>query len=251
MSDPARRAGRGAPVQFTIPVRALLVVVAVLLGVWALFSIAEALLLVFMGVFLAFVFEFPLRLFMSKTRLGRGLGRDHPRARNGRVGHGARAAAHGAPPREHPRPAARARRSSSEISASRTSSAPSATPPPPRRLRRRGEPRRHGPASTSRAGRCRRRRLRLRARGLHARVRRTLRAHRHAEDQERRDERPASVAEHVHAGRLGADHDDDLALGDRRGSDRRHRRDRAGHDGLAAGLELRARARASSPASST
>jgi predicted PurR-regulated permease PerM len=63
----------GQRVQFTIPVRALLVVVGVVLAVWALFSIADALLLVFTGVFLAFVFEFPLRLLMAKTGLGRGL----------------------------------------------------------------------------------------------------------------------------------------------------------------------------------
>ena len=44
-----------------------------ILGVWALFSIAEALLLVFTGIFLAFVFEYPLRVLMSRTRLGRGL----------------------------------------------------------------------------------------------------------------------------------------------------------------------------------
>ncbi|HEU0245471.1 MAG TPA: AI-2E family transporter [Gaiellaceae bacterium] len=61
-------------VQITIPIRALLVVVGVLLGVWALISISHALLLVFTGVFLAFVFEYPLRLLMSKTRLGRGMG---------------------------------------------------------------------------------------------------------------------------------------------------------------------------------
>jgi len=60
-------------VEFILPVRALLLVVAVILGVWALFSIAGALMLVFTGVFLAFVFEFPLRLLMEKTRLGRGL----------------------------------------------------------------------------------------------------------------------------------------------------------------------------------
>jgi predicted PurR-regulated permease PerM len=65
--------GGRRPIEFIIPVRALLLVVAVVLGVWALFSIATALLLVFTGVFLAFVFEFPLRLFMAKTRLGRGL----------------------------------------------------------------------------------------------------------------------------------------------------------------------------------
>jgi predicted PurR-regulated permease PerM len=65
---------RPRAVQVTIPIRALLVVVAVLLGVWALVSIANALLLVFTGIFLAFVFEYPLRLLMRKTRLGRGLG---------------------------------------------------------------------------------------------------------------------------------------------------------------------------------
>jgi predicted PurR-regulated permease PerM len=60
-------------VQVAIPVRALLVVTAVALAVWALFSISGALLLVFTGVFLAFVFEYPLRFMMEKTRLGRGL----------------------------------------------------------------------------------------------------------------------------------------------------------------------------------
>lgn len=60
-------------VQVAIQLRALLIVVAVLLGVWAFMSIADAVLLVFIGVFLAFVFEFPLRLVMSKTRLKRGL----------------------------------------------------------------------------------------------------------------------------------------------------------------------------------
>jgi predicted PurR-regulated permease PerM len=60
-------------VQVTVPIRTLLVVVAVIIGVWALFSISAALLLVFTGIFLAFVFEFPLRLLMRKTPLGRGL----------------------------------------------------------------------------------------------------------------------------------------------------------------------------------
>lgn len=75
MSELGPTPGTRAPrtVQVAIPVRALLVVVAVLLGVWALVSISSALLLVFTGVFLAFVFEYPLRLFMAKTGLGRGL----------------------------------------------------------------------------------------------------------------------------------------------------------------------------------
>ena len=73
IAPPAGQKERRPAVEFVIPVRALLLVVAVLLGVWALFSIADALLLVFTGVFLAFVFEFPLRLLMERTRLGRGL----------------------------------------------------------------------------------------------------------------------------------------------------------------------------------
>lgn len=60
-------------VEFVIPIRALLLALAVFLAVWALFSISQALLLVFTGVFLAFVFEFPLRLLMARTPLGRGL----------------------------------------------------------------------------------------------------------------------------------------------------------------------------------
>jgi predicted PurR-regulated permease PerM len=64
---------RFGPIEITIPIRALLVVLAVLLGAWALFTISDALLLVFTGVFLAFVFEFPLRLLMKRTGLKRGL----------------------------------------------------------------------------------------------------------------------------------------------------------------------------------
>jgi predicted PurR-regulated permease PerM len=59
--------------RITIPIRVLLLIVATVLAVWALFSITDALLLVFTGVFLAFVFENPLRAFMARTRLGRGL----------------------------------------------------------------------------------------------------------------------------------------------------------------------------------
>ncbi len=59
--------------QVSLSLRALLVVVAVVLGVLALASIANALLLVFTGIFLAFVFEFPLRALMRRTKLGRGL----------------------------------------------------------------------------------------------------------------------------------------------------------------------------------
>jgi predicted PurR-regulated permease PerM len=60
-------------IEFVIPIRALLLVAAVLLGLWAFASITDALLLVFTGIFLAFVFEYPLRALVGRTRLGRGL----------------------------------------------------------------------------------------------------------------------------------------------------------------------------------
>ncbi len=60
-------------VQVAIQLRALLIVVAVFLGVWAFLSISDAVLLVFTGLFLALVFDFPLRLLTEKTRMKRGL----------------------------------------------------------------------------------------------------------------------------------------------------------------------------------
>jgi predicted PurR-regulated permease PerM len=66
-------AGRPRTVRIAIPLRVLVTVVAVILAVWALASIADALLLVFTGIFLAFVFEYPLRALMARTGLGRGL----------------------------------------------------------------------------------------------------------------------------------------------------------------------------------
>ena len=53
--------------------RTLLLIAAASVGVVLLVGIAEALLLVAVGVFLAFVFESPLRLLMAKTGLKRGL----------------------------------------------------------------------------------------------------------------------------------------------------------------------------------
>jgi predicted PurR-regulated permease PerM len=66
-------ADRPRALQIAISTRTVLGVLAIVVAVWALASIAHALLLVFTGVFLAFVFEFPLRLLMAKTKLGRGL----------------------------------------------------------------------------------------------------------------------------------------------------------------------------------
>ena len=64
---------RSPRVQITIGIRALLLIAAVAVGVAALTGITGALLWVGIGIFLAFVFEFPLRLLMGKTGLKRGL----------------------------------------------------------------------------------------------------------------------------------------------------------------------------------
>ena len=236
-------------IEFIIPIRALLLVVAVILGVWALFSIADALLLVFTGVFLAFVFEYPLRALMRRTRLGRGLAatilvlgsvlvvtalallltasllssvrdliNDSPdlvadlREKVGALGD---------------------TQAAEEVAG--------------RCLRSRRDLARR----SCRAGRRRRQRLQLRPRDLHARLRRAVRAHRHAEDQGGGREHPGAAPAGGHARRLGANHDDHLALGDRGGGDRRHRRHGAGHDRLAPRLELRAGPRRDRRASST
>ena len=73
MSEAAPDRAASKTVRIAVPVKTLLLVAAVLLAVWALVSISAALLLIFVGVFLAFVFEYPLRLLMRRTGLGRGL----------------------------------------------------------------------------------------------------------------------------------------------------------------------------------
>jgi predicted PurR-regulated permease PerM len=73
-TDVAALESRGSSrVQITVGLRALLLVAAVAVGVAALAGITGALLWVAVGIFLAFVFEFPLRLLMDKTGLKRGL----------------------------------------------------------------------------------------------------------------------------------------------------------------------------------
>ncbi len=60
-------------IELLVPVRTLLVVgVAVALAA-AFRAIGDTFLIVFVGIFLALVFEFPVRFVMAKTRLGRGL----------------------------------------------------------------------------------------------------------------------------------------------------------------------------------
>jgi predicted PurR-regulated permease PerM len=64
--------GRGS-VQITIPMKVLLLASFVVVVAVALITIRDALLLVFIGIFLALVFEVPVRAFMRWTKLSRGL----------------------------------------------------------------------------------------------------------------------------------------------------------------------------------
>jgi predicted PurR-regulated permease PerM len=61
------------PLNIQITVRTLLLAALVVFLGWAVVSILDALLIVFIGVFLGLVFETPTRLLMRHTRLGRGL----------------------------------------------------------------------------------------------------------------------------------------------------------------------------------
>ena len=60
-------------VETPIPVRTLLLAAAIAVLTAALISIRETLIIVFLGVFLALVFEVPVRAFMRQTGRGRGL----------------------------------------------------------------------------------------------------------------------------------------------------------------------------------
>jgi putative heme transporter len=66
-SGPTRR------VELVLPMRTVLIVAAAI-GVLAAFkAVGDTFLIVFVGIFLAFVFEYPVRLVMAKTGLSRGL----------------------------------------------------------------------------------------------------------------------------------------------------------------------------------
>jgi predicted PurR-regulated permease PerM len=60
-------------VELLLPIRTLLVVAAAIAVMAAFVSIGDTFLIVFVGVFLALVFEYPVRFVMSKTRMSRGL----------------------------------------------------------------------------------------------------------------------------------------------------------------------------------
>jgi predicted PurR-regulated permease PerM len=60
-------------VSLVLPLRTILLVAAAIAVMWAFATIADAFLIVFVGIFLALVFEYPLRFVMTKTGLSRGL----------------------------------------------------------------------------------------------------------------------------------------------------------------------------------
>jgi predicted PurR-regulated permease PerM len=71
---PPREARPAWNVQVQIGFRTLLLIGAATIGLLLLVDIADALLLVAVGIFIALVLEFPLRFLMERTRLKRGLG---------------------------------------------------------------------------------------------------------------------------------------------------------------------------------
>jgi predicted PurR-regulated permease PerM len=60
-------------VELILPMRTVILVVAAIALIGAFRAIGDVFLVVFIGIFLAFVFEYPVRFVMSKTRMSRGL----------------------------------------------------------------------------------------------------------------------------------------------------------------------------------
>ncbi|HUG64981.1 MAG TPA: AI-2E family transporter [Gaiellaceae bacterium] len=60
-------------VELVLPMRTVLIVAAAIALMAAFAVIGDTFLVVFVGIFLAFVFEYPVRFVMARTRLGRGL----------------------------------------------------------------------------------------------------------------------------------------------------------------------------------
>jgi len=65
-------AGESRRVELILPMRTVLLVAATLGVLAAFWAIGDTFLIVFVGIFLALVFEFPLRYLMSKTKMSRG-----------------------------------------------------------------------------------------------------------------------------------------------------------------------------------
>ena len=234
---------RSRRVELVLPMRTVLLVAATL-GVLAAFvAIGDTFLIVFIGIFLALVFEAPVRYLMAKTGMSRGMAAavtvlgtalvvtvlallflvplvgERPRLSPGSSGDG--------------RAAARVRRA---VRAGRQ-----------RGGRERAGGIREGlgggagrdlrPCSASRATSspafliC-----------LHDHLHLHVPAQRHREHETGVGERADAGRGRALAGRLGARDDLDLALGDRRRRDRHDRRNDAGAHGLAPRVELRPRA---------
>ena len=66
-TDGARR------VELVLPMRTILLVAAAIAVMAAFWAIGDTFLIVFVGIFLGLVFEYPVRFVMAKTRLSRGL----------------------------------------------------------------------------------------------------------------------------------------------------------------------------------
>src|SRR5688572_5038589 len=60
-------------VELLLPIRTVLIVVAALGLMAAFWAVGSTFLIIFVGIFLALVFEYPVRLVMAKTGLSRGL----------------------------------------------------------------------------------------------------------------------------------------------------------------------------------
>ena len=68
----AMNSGETRRVELVLPMRTVLLVAATLGVLGAFWAIGDTFLIVFVGIFLALVFEFPLRYLMSKTKMSRG-----------------------------------------------------------------------------------------------------------------------------------------------------------------------------------
>ena len=213
-------------------------------GVMAAFrAIGDTFLIVFIGIFLALVFEYPVRLVMAKTRHVARSGRDRDGARHCPRRARGRAAVPGAARRRGARlpPGA----SADGRTAARIGRALWMVRRQRRRRERavRGREGLVGGAGRD-LGRARHRgRLLLRLpRQLHDHLHLPVPAHGRREPETGAGERADARGGRALAGSLGARDDRDLALGDRC---RRHRHDRRNHPrahGLAARFELRPRA---------
>ena len=65
--------GQTRRVELVLPMRTVLLVAATLGVLAAFYAIGETFLIVFVGIFLALVFEYPVRFLMSKTKMSRGV----------------------------------------------------------------------------------------------------------------------------------------------------------------------------------